>query len=189
MPSLRLLYRPLLMISPGIFRGASANLKTPFPGPLGISWQQRSHFQNVTWATLYWVPCIQSKLIVIDECEQRRPAQDLPNQTQLTLSGRRVFRRYSFLGTPPPNSWSSSVKQTASTWILSEENIIILFLPCWSSYHKLSWLMSVNFELVKTASVKYCLSKCDKLVIWRITNMELSILQTFVEAVFRTYKK
>ena len=102
MPSLRLLYRPLLMISPGIFRGASANLKTPFPGPLGLSWQQRSHFQNVIWATLYWVPCIQSKLIVIDECEQRRPAQDLPNQTQLTLSGRRVFRRYSFLGTPPP---------------------------------------------------------------------------------------
>ena len=46
--------------------------------------------------------CIQSKLIVIDECEQRRPAQDLPNPTQLTLSGRRVFRRYSFLGTPPP---------------------------------------------------------------------------------------
>ena len=116
-PSIRFLHRPLLMISPGISRGASANLKTPFPGPLGISWQQRSHFQNVIWATLYWVPCIQSKLIVIDECEQRRPAQDLPNQTQLTLSGRRVFRRYSFLGTPPPNSWSSSVKQTASTWI------------------------------------------------------------------------
>ena len=101
-PSIRLLHRPLMMISPGIFRGASANLKTPYPGPLGISWQQRSHFQNVTWATLYWVPCIQSKLIVIDECEQRRPAQALPNQTQLTLSGRRVFRRYSFLGTPPP---------------------------------------------------------------------------------------
>ena len=71
---------------------------------------------------------------------------------------------------------------------LSEENTIIPFLPYWSSYHKLSWLMSVNFELVKTASVKYCLSKCNKLVIWRITNMELSILQTFVEAVFRLYK-
>ena len=71
---------------------------------------------------------------------------------------------------------------------LSEENIIIPFLPCWSSYHKLCWLMSVNFELVKTASVKYCLSKCDKLVIWWITYMELSILQTFEEAVFRTYK-
>ena len=133
--------------------------------------------------------CIQSKLIVIDECEQRRPAQALPNQTQLTLSGRRVFRRYSFLGTPPPPildlPLSNRQPQHES---LSEENIIIPFLPCWSSYHKLCWLMSVNFELVKTASVKYCLSKCDKLVIWWITYMELSILQTFEEAVFRTYK-